>query len=258
VVDQSEACVDFNHRIVQWTASNPGFQGARRNGFISPHTRPRRTKGLRGYDVRMHAERNLRLLTAALAVALTLSGIGPKDRMTWWLEVGPIFVVMPVLWATRRRFPLTGLLYFLIGVHGAILALGGHYTYAEVPLGTWMQEWFGFTRNHYDRIGHIAQGFIPAIATREILLRCTPLNRGGWLFFLVTCVCLAVSAFYEMIEWWVAVLSDEAAEAFLGTQGDSWDTQWDMFLALLGAIAALLLLRGVHDRQLQRLPGPPD
>ena len=186
-------------------------------------------------------------------VLLTVSGIGPKDRFTWILEVVPVLLGVPILIATYRRFPLTELLYRALLLHAAILMLGGHYTYAEVPLGYWMQEAFGFTRNHYDRIGHLAQGFVPALLAREVLLRRSPLRPGGWLFLTVTSVCLAFSALYEMIEWWTALVSAEAAESFLGTQGDPWDTQWDMFLCLVGALAAQLLLARAHDRQLARL-----
>jgi putative membrane protein len=160
--------------------------------------------------------------------------------------------------ATRRRFPLTPLAYRLIFVHALILMLGGRYTYAEVPLGFWVKDALGLARNHYDRLGHFAQGFVPAIVAREILIRKTPLRPGRWLFFLVTCVCLAVSAVYELVEWWTAVATGEAATAFLGTQGDPWDTQWDMFLALLGALIAQLALARVHDGQLERLPRGPD
>jgi putative membrane protein len=187
------------------------------------------------------------------AVLLVLSGIGPHDRTTWWLEVGPILIAAPVLILTARRFPLTPLAYRLIFVHALILMLGGHYTYAEVPLGFWMQRIFNFARNHYDRIGHLAQGFVPAIVVREILIRRSPLRPGKWLTLLTLCVCLAISAFYELVEWWAALLGGEGADAFLGTQGDQWDTQWDMFLALLGAASALLLLSRLHDRQIARL-----
>jgi putative membrane protein len=187
------------------------------------------------------------------AVLLVLSGIGPHDRTTWWLEVGPILIAAPVLILTARRFPLTPLAYRLIFVHALILMLGGHYTYAEVPLGFWMQRVFNFARNHYDRIGHLAQGFVPAIVVREILIRRSPLRPGKWLTFLALCVCLAISAFYELVEWWAALLGGEGADAFLGTQGDQWDTQWDMFLALLGAASALLLLSRLHARQIARL-----
>lgn len=193
------------------------------------------------------------VLLVVVAVLLVLSGIGPHDRVTWWLEVGPILIAAPVLILTARRFPLTPLAYRLIFVHALILMLGGHYTYAEVPLGFWMQRVFGFARNHYDRIGHFAQGFVPAIVVREILTRRSPLGPGKWLTFLVLCVCLAISALYELVEWWAALLGGEGANAFLGTQGDQWDTQWDMFLALLGAAGALLLLSRLHDRQIARL-----
>ena len=184
---------------------------------------------------------------------LALSGIGVHDRFTWFLEVAPALVALPILIFTYRRFPLTPLAYRLILLHACILMLGGHYTYAEVPLGYWIKDAFGFARNHYDRIGHLAQGFVPAILAREILLRKTPLKSGGWLFFLVTCVCLGVSAFYEFIEWWTALASGEAADAFLGTQGDPWDTQWDMFLAFLGSLAAQITLSRYHDRQIAAL-----
>ena len=192
-------------------------------------------------------------LLALAVVALVVSGIGPTDRFTWWLEVLPVLIAIPLLLATWRSFPLTPLLYRLIFLHALILILGGHYTYAQVPLGFWLQDLLDFARNPYDRIGHLAQGFVPAILAREILLRRSPLVPGRWLFVLVTSVCLAFSAFYEMIEWWAAVLGGSAAEDFLGTQGDPWDTQWDMFLALVGALAAQLLLARLHDRQLARL-----
>ena len=193
------------------------------------------------------------VLLALGAVLLVLSGIDPKDRYTWILEVAPAVVAAIVLVATHRRFPLTPLAYRLILLHACILMVGGHYTYAEVPLGFWVQRAFGLARNHYDRLGHFAQGFVPAIVAREILLRRTALKRGGWTFFLVTCVCLAISAFYELVEWWTALASGEAATAFLGTQGDVWDTQWDMFIALIGAVTAQLTLSRVHDRQLDAL-----
>jgi putative membrane protein len=193
------------------------------------------------------------LLLGLTLLALAVSGIGPHDRTTWWLEVFPVILGIPLLIATRRRFPLTPLLYVLLFVHALILMLGGHYTYARVPLGFWAQDLLDLGRNHYDRLGHFAQGFVPAILAREILLRRTPLRPGGWLFFLVCSVCLAFSACYEFFEWWAAVIGGSAADAFLGTQGDVWDTQWDMFLALLGAIMAQLLLARLHDRQLARL-----
>jgi len=197
----------------------------------------------------------LSILLAALLGALALSAIRPYDRPTWVMEVAPIFVGVPLLIATARRFPLTPLLYRLIFLHAVILMVGGHYTYARVPLGFWAQELFGFTRNHYDRLGHFAQGFVPAMIAREILLRRTPLRPGGWLFFLVASVALAISACYEFVEWWAALAGGEAATDFLGTQGDVWDTQWDMFLALIGACSAQWLLARRHDRELAQLSG---
>ncbi len=192
------------------------------------------------------------LLAGVLAV-LVWSGIGPHDRFTWLLEVAPVLIGLPIAIATRRRFPLTPLLYLLLAVHAVILMVGGKYTYAQVPAGFWVQDLLGLARNHYDRLGHFAQGFSPAILAREILWRRSPLRGSRWLGFVVVAVCLAFSAFYELIEWWTAAATGEAAEAFLGTQGDPWDTQWDMFLALVGAISALVLLRRVHDRQLASL-----
>lgn len=192
------------------------------------------------------------LLVLALA-ALVVSGLGPKDRFTWLLEVAPVLIGAPILVATARRFPLTPLLYRLLFVHALVLMVGGHYTYAEVPLGEWAKSAFGFARNHYDRLGHLMQGFVPAILAREVLLRRSPLGRGGWLRLFVTSVCLAFSALYELIEWAAALATGEAATAFLGTQGDPWDTQWDMFLALCGALLAQALLWRLHDRQLARL-----
>lgn len=197
------------------------------------------------------------MLLVLVGSALVVSGVAPYDRTTWWLEIFPILIGAPILIATHRRFPLTSLLYTLLAVHAVILMVGGHYTYARVPLGFWAQDVFGFTRNHYDRLGHFAQGFIPAILVREILLRTSPLRRGPWLFFLVAAVCLAISACYEFIEWWTALVGGQGAEAFLGTQGDVWDTQWDMFLALVGAITSLLVLGSVHDRALERVTSRP-
>ena len=181
---------------------------------------------------------------------LLWSGTNPKDYVTWGLEVFPAVVGGIVLWLTRERFPLTPLVYSLILVHCVILMLGGHYTYADVPLGEWMREVFDSSRNNYDKIGHFAQGFIPMMIARELMIRLAIFNSVAWRNFFLICFCLAVSAFYELIEWWVALLSDEAAEAFLGTQGYVWDTQSDMGWALFGAVAALLLLAKVHDRQL--------
>ncbi len=194
-------------------------------------------------------------LLIATGVFLVLSGIAPSDRLTWILEVFPVLVGMPLVVATYRRFPLTGLLYWLLFLHAIILMVGGHYSYAEVPLGFWVRDAFDLARNHYDRLGHFAQGFVPAILAREILVRCSPLARSRWLPFLVVSVCLAFSAFYELIEWWGALIFGDSAEAFLATQGDVWDTQWDMFVALLGAITALIALTKPHDAQLARLGG---
>jgi len=192
-------------------------------------------------------------LLAITMVLLAISAYKPYEMATWWMEVAPVIVAIPILIATYRRFPLTPLVYTLIFVHACILILGGHYTYARVPPGFWVQDLFGFARNHYDRLGHFAQGFIPAIIAREILLRRTPLRAGGWLFFLVCCVCLAISAVYEFIEWWAALIGGAGATEFLGTQGDVWDTQWDMFMALIGSIVAQFTLSRVHARQLDRL-----
>lgn len=195
---------------------------------------------------------HLALLALTLGV-LAWSGHGPKDRFTWFLEVAPVLVGLPLLAWTWRRFPFTPLAYGLMALHGVVLMVGGHYTYAEMPLFDWIRDALGLARNHYDRLGHVAQGFFPAIVAREILVRASPLKPGGWLFFLAACVCLALSACYEMLEWWVAVASGDEAVAFLATQGDVWDTQLDMFLALLGALCSLLLLGRWHDRQLARL-----
>ena len=181
---------------------------------------------------------------------LAWSGWQPYDRLTWWLEVLPAIVGLAVLAATRRRFPLTPLLYWLILAHAVILMVGGHYTYARVPAGEWVSHWLGWARNDYDKLGHLAQGFVPALIARELLLRLRVVNGRGWLAFVVVCFCLALSAFYELVEWWVAEASGTAAEAFLGTQGYVWDTQSDMFMALIGAVLGLVLLSRAHDRQL--------
>jgi putative membrane protein len=186
-------------------------------------------------------------------IALGISGIDPYDRFTWLLEIAPILIGVPILAATYSRFRLTPLTYRLILIHALILMIGGHYTYARVPVGFWVQNLLDLSRNHYDRLGHLAQGFIPAILVREILIRKTPLKSGDWLFFLVTCVCLAFSACYEFIEWWTSLAEGQAANDFLGTQGDVWDTQWDMLMALIGAITGQLLLSRMHDRQMSQL-----
>jgi putative membrane protein len=213
----------------------------------SPHHEPTPT-GPRG-------SRAGAIALAVALLALAVSGIGPKDRLTWLMEVAPVLVAIPVLVATRRAFPLTSLLYALLAVHAAILCLGGHYTYAEVPLGFWVRDALGLARNHYDRLGHLTQGFVPALVAREVLLRTSPLRRGRWLFVLVTAVALAISALYEFVEWGAALALGQSADAFLGTQGDPWDTQWDMFLAFLGAMAAQLTLARAQDRQLERIGG---
>jgi putative membrane protein len=199
-------------------------------------------------------DRSLPLILLLLVVAvLVWSGIGPYDRLTWFLEVLPVLIAIPLLLLTADRMPLTRLAYVLIAVHAVILMYGGHYTYALTPFGDWLREVFDFERNHYDRIGHLMQGFGPAIIARELLLRTSPLRPGKWLFTLVTLSILGVSACYEFTEWWAALAGGDAAGAFLGTQGDVWDTQWDMFLAGLGAIAAQLLLGRMHDRQILAL-----
>ena len=201
----------------------------------------------------MSASREPQLLLALGSIALVASGIAPHDRLTWALEVAPAVITAAILLATRRRFPLTPLAYRLIFLHALILMLGSHYTYARVPLGFWVQDALGLARNHYDRVGHFMQGFTPAIVAREVLLRASPLRPGRWLTWITLCVVLAASAFYELIEWWAALIGGIAAEAFLATQGDVWDTQWDMFLCLCGACVALALLGRRHLRQVESL-----
>lgn len=201
--------------------------------------------------------RTLAGYTAALLALLALSAFGPSDRTTWLLEVAPVLIVLPLLWATRARHPLTPLLYALVFLHAAVLMLGGAYTYAKVPAGFWVQEALDLGRNPYDKLGHFMQGFVPAIAAREILLRGGHVNGRRMLAFLVGCVVLAVSASYELIEWAAALALGQGADEFLGTQGDPWDTQSDMAMALLGAVAALALLARRHDRQLAALPPSP-
>ncbi len=193
------------------------------------------------------------LWTGIFFTALLWSAIHPRDRLTWLLEVAPALLAILALALSYSRFRLTPLAYWLILLHSVILMIGGHYTYAEVPAFNWLRDYFDLARNNYDKVGHFAQGFIPAIIAREILLRRQVVNGRRWLNVLIVCICLAISACYELIEWWVALLSGEAADAFLGTQGDIWDTQSDMALALLGAILALLLLTGTHDRQLSKI-----
>ncbi len=184
---------------------------------------------------------------------LVWSGINPKDYPTWGLEVAPAVIGFVVLAATRRRFPLTPLVYILILFHCLILMVGGHYTYAEVPLFDWVRDTFNLARNNYDKVGHFVQGFVPAIIAREILVRNAIVTARGWMPFIIVCVCLAISAFYELIEWWVAIFSGESAAAFLGTQGYIWDTQSDMMYAMVGAVLALLSLSRLHDAQLRKL-----
>lgn len=188
-----------------------------------------------------------------LVLSLIISGIDPFDRGTWFMEVLPVLIVVPLLIHTYKRFPLTNLLYVLIFIHCMVLIVGGTYTYARVPLGFEMAEWFGLDRNPYDKIGHFMQGFVPAIAAREILLRNDILKHGKMLIFIVISIVLAISASYELIEWAAALALGEGAEEFLGTQGYEWDTQSDMFFALIGSVSALFLLSKWHDRQLYKL-----
>lgn len=196
------------------------------------------------------------LLWLLCALATVGSFVGARDRATWWMEALPVMAGMVVLPLTWWRFPLTPLLAGLLLVHALILLLGAHYTYAEVPPGFWVRDWLGLERNHYDRLGHFAQGFVPAVLAREILIRHRVVNGRGWLFLYVQALCMAFSAFYEMIEWWAAEALGEDAMAFVGSQGDVWDAQWDMFLATLGALAAQLCLARLHARQLSALkPG---
>lgn len=201
----------------------------------------------------MASNRELLAMLAVLIAVTIWSWIEPYDRPTWWLESLPVFIGLMVLVPTRQRFPLTRLVYYLVFSHAVLLLVGGHYTYARVPFGFWIQDLLDFSRNPYDRLGHIVQGFVPALVAREVLLRNHVLQRGAWLFFLVVCFCLAFSALYELIEWWTAVFAGDGSIEFLGVQGDIWDAQWDMMLALIGAIAALVLLGKTHDRQLTKL-----
>lgn len=189
-----------------------------------------------------------------VVTALLISAISPvADRLTWLMETVPVMIAMPVLLFTGRRFPLTLISYRLLALFALILIWGGYYTYAENPLFNWIQDEFDLARNHYDRLGHLMQGMVPAMVARELLLRTSPLQRGKWLFVLSSTIALSISACYEFIEWWAAVINAQAAEAFLGTQGDHWDTQWDMFLALNGSILAQLLFATMQDRQLKKM-----
>ncbi|MEW6157321.1 MAG: DUF2238 domain-containing protein [Verrucomicrobiota bacterium] len=193
------------------------------------------------------------LFWIVLALEIIL-GISPKaDRLTWVLENFPVWLGLGLFLFTYKTFPLSRLCLALLAIHCLILMVGGHYTYAKVPAGDWVRDWFGFERNHYDRLGHFAQGFVPAILVRELLLRKTDLKRNGWLALLTISVCLAFSSFYELLEWWSALFAGDAATDFLGTQGDVWDTQWDMYLALLGACTSFLFLSRAHDRSLEKL-----
>ncbi len=195
----------------------------------------------------------LYLGTAILAFLLIISGIQPFDRTTWWLEVTPVLIVIPILYATHKAFPLSPLLYKLIFLHAIVLIVGGAYSYARVPLGFELAQCLGLDRNPYDKIGHFMQGFVPAMVAREILIRNHILSKGKMLSFIVICIVLAISASYELIEWAAALLLGQGAEEFLGTQGDEWDTQSDMFFALVGSITALLFLSKWHDRQIVKL-----
>lgn len=196
----------------------------------------------------------MRILWLGIYFAVLIwSAIEPKGYFIWILEVGPALIGLVILVLTYKKFPLTPLLYTLILIHCIILMVGGHYTYAEVPLFDWIKPYFGFERNNYDRVGHFAQGFVPAIIAREILIRLKIVTLPNWRNFIIVAICLAFSAFYELIEWAVALMTGENADAFLATQGDIWDTQSDMALALTGAVLSLLLLSRVHDRQLARV-----
>lgn len=192
-------------------------------------------------------------LLVIFGAALLWSGIQPYDLYTWVLEVIPALIALPILIVTYRRFPLTRLLYVLILLHAIVLMIGGHYTYAREPVFEWLKQVMHWPRNNYDKLGHFMQGFVPAMIAREILLRRTPLKRGGWLFFLVVCVCGALSACYELVEWLTAILGGGKSEEFLGTQGYAWDTQSDMLMAFIGAIVAQVTLRRLQDRQLARM-----
>ncbi|MEU6845605.1 DUF2238 domain-containing protein [Streptomyces sp. NPDC046716] len=193
------------------------------------------------------------VLAVAVTVALVVSWFGAADPTTWLLETVWVMAGLPLAILLRHRFPLSGLLCGLLAAHALVLIVGGHYTYAEVPAGDWVRDWLGWNRNPYDRFGHFMQGFVPAVLVRELLVRTSPLRNSRWLPALTICACLAFSAVFEMLEWLAAVTGGDAADAFLGTQGDVWDTQWDMFCALIGATCALLLLSRVHDRALARL-----
>jgi putative membrane protein len=201
----------------------------------------------------MTREKSLILAMLALLLIMAFSAIHPYDRATWFMEVAPIFIAIPVIVATYRRFPLSTLLYVLIFFHALVLIAGGHYTYARVPLGFWMQDTLSLGRNPYDKIGHFMQGFVPFLVTREVLLRGGYLTSRRMVAFLSVCVVMAVSAWYELIEWWSALAMGQGADEFLGTQGDPWDTQSDMFFAFIGAITALLIMSRLHDSMMERM-----
>jgi len=201
----------------------------------------------------MNSKYNNSILLMLVIVALICSGIYPHDFFTWFLEVLPVLIGMVILIGTYKKFKFSTFVYCLLAVHAVILIIGGHYTYAQMPVFNWLRDTFDLSRNYYDRLGHFAQGFIPAITAREILLRKSPLKAGKLLDFIVVCICLAISASYELIEFAVAKMTGEAAEAFLGTQGDIWDTQWDMLMALIGVITALIIFRKYHDRIFSRM-----
>jgi putative membrane protein len=210
-----------------------------------------------GPELRRHARLPLVLLGVLAVISALTLWAPPAGRTSWCLEVGPGLIEIAVLAAVYRRLPLSHFIYVAIFLHVQILIYGGYYTYALTPLGNWAKETFHLARNHYDRIGHLALGVVPSLMTREILLRRTPLKQGGWLFFLICCVVLAFAAFWELLEWWTAVLAaPDVGVAFLGSQGDVWDAQWDMLLALIGALLALPLLSPAHDRSMAKVPAP--
>jgi putative membrane protein len=210
-----------------------------------------------GPELRRHARLPLALLGVLAVISLATLWAPPAGRTSWCLEVGPGLLEIAVLVAVYRRLPLSHFVYVAIFLHLQILIYGGYYTYALTPLGNWAKTAFDLSRNHYDRIGHLALGVVPSLLAREILLRCTPLKRGGWLFFLVCSVVLAFAAFWELLEWWTAVLAaPDVGQAFLGSQGDVWDAQWDMLLALLGALVTLPLAKSAHDRSMAKVPAP--
>jgi len=208
----------------------------------------------------MSSRLGLLIFLAVAVVGLCISGLAPSDRASWWLEVLPVVIALPLIGWTHQRFPLTWLAYLLITVYAVVLMIGAHYTYAHVPLGFWLQSALHLTRNNYDRIGHFAQGFVPAVVAREILLRDTPLRPGGWLSMIVVAVCMALSVCYELIEWWCGLIAGVGAGAFLDTQGNLWDAQWNMLWITIGALTALLVLSSAHDRALAALAAlnPPD